>query len=214
MRAAGSKTRCTADPGWRQLRSRLLSRLRADLADGLVDPDMIDLLVSMNSCSKYVTSSSCSGRIAVIAAEEPGDKLRGGVVARWHRRVGLDELLHALRLASTRHVWVSVQPPMLNVYVCNFETALEAVRVFHRAGFKYASVRPTGSGYPLVQIMSTERIDVPVIYNGRVVVNLDESLVRLLNEFLALGKAKLDRMKRAASALLASTCGYEDATLS
>ncbi|NOZ88507.1 MAG: hypothetical protein GXO15_01130 [Crenarchaeota archaeon] len=187
-----------------EVRSRHLERLKGDLENGRVDPDIADILVSLNTCSRIVTTSSCSGRIALIAAPEPGDKRGGGVVASWHRRVEPGEISDALsKVSGMRFVWLSVQPPMLNVLVCGIELALAAVEAFQRVGFKYSGLRPTATGFYLVHVASTERVDIPIMFQGQAFTPVTPQLVEMLNTYLSLGKAKLERMRRAAASLLA-----------
>ena len=219
MSAAGREGDSCGSPEWRRLRGRLLTRLARDAGEGLVDSDILDVLVSVNSCPLLATSSSCSGRIALIAAPAPGDKKRGGVVARWHRRVRPEELRSAAEEALAGghgFVWVSAQPVMLELYSCRLDVALEVVGAAVRLGFKYSGVRPSRNGFYVVHIASTERIDVPLRGPGGLMVEPGEALAELLNSYLTLTKARLGRLRRLA-AVVAVLCGVgvagEDATL-
>ncbi len=201
---------------WNRLRRKFLSRLEGDISRGLIDPDILDVVAALNTIECLVSASSCSGRIGLFAAPLPGDKKHGGLVARWHRRIALGELLEALRMVgSERFVWLSVQPLILTLYACGWSTVEKVVAAFENVGFKYVCVKPTKyRGVYYVTIMGTERIDIPVHYGGKKL--LEEKIndiVGVLNAYITLTKSKLDRLRRAVSmvtARLANVCGIEE----
>lgn len=205
--------------GWRELRRLYTARLVEEAGRGLVDPDILPLLVSLNTCSRLVTTSSCSGRIVVIAAPEPGDKRGSRFLGRWHRRISGRELREALLqwAGSARFVWASAQPPILSLYTCSLDTAELVVEAAHRAGFKYSCYH--GRDVYHVRVLGTSRIDVPIIYNGERLIGDDkyDTLAGMLNEYLYLGKVVLDRFRRSVTSLLAAAChqgaGDGEATL-
>ena len=191
---------------WKTLRQRYIARLVEEAGQGLVDPDILPILVSLNTCSRIVTTSSCSGRIVVITAPEPGDKRGSRFLGRWHRRVSVQELEEALQRATGRFVWASAQPPILSLYTCDLSMAELVVNAAHRSGFKYSCYH--GSGIYHVRILGTSRIDVPVAYKGKQLLkdNTYNTIAELLNEYLYLGKVMLDKFRRNVTSLLASSC--------
>ena len=206
---------------WRSLRNHLLDTLRRATIKGLVDPDILDELNILNNISCIVTSSSCSGRIALFAATSPGDKRGGGIVAKWHRPITSKELLQALgqeMLRKYEFVWVSAQPIIIALHTCDLEIANELIRISDRVGFKYSGMKITNKSY-YVMIIGTERIDIPLRVGGNVFIDPSdaeriESLVKILNTYLSLAKRKLDRLKRALATsytMLEKRC--EEATL-
>lgn len=191
---------------WRRLRLRLLARLEDDLGEGLVDEDIVPILRLLNSSECIATSSSCSGRIAVFAAPSPGDKARGGIVAKWHRRVEPRELMEAveeaLRGLPGGFVWASAQPVVLALHACSQEAAEAVVRAAVRAGFKYTGYRLGSIGDYYVTVQGVERIDVPLRVGGVEVPIGYDALASLLNTYLSLAKAKLERLHRSLAAEL------------
>ena len=150
-----------------------------------------------------------------MSAPAPGDKRRGGIVARWHRPVTAEEVESALSSARHLFTWLSVQPVILALYVldCADDRVVEALV---RAGMKYTGARRL-SGCPkayYVLSMGVERLDVPLAYGGRRVVFGEqlEVAVSMANAMLSLAKAKLELLKRAASSIAALGC-CDEATL-
>ncbi len=210
MSAVPPASTCSSEQ-WRQLRSRLVSRLSSEASRGLVDPDILPVLEALNSVPCIVTSSSCSGRIAVFSAPSPGDKRRGGIVAKWHRRVTVKELREATRLASGRFAWVSAQPVILAFHSCSLAAAQALVEAAEAAGFKYAGYRFTHVSYYGI-IKGAERVDLPL--EAVSAMGLGQAAA-LLNEYLTLTKARLERLKRAVASVLPVLSGAcDEATLS
>ena len=77
-------------------KKRALERLRRRGADEEVE----GLLQKMNSLDGFFTTSSCSGRIALICLPEIGAKREARFIGRWHRPVRQAEVLAALSDAS------------------------------------------------------------------------------------------------------------------
>ena len=217
---ARANTSICSTAEWATLRKRYLDRLANDIRRGLVDNDIVDLLNMLNSVDCIVTTSSCSGRIAVFAAPSPGDKRLGGIVRSWHRRIGVDEFYAATSMALNKgykFVWASAQPVILALYTCNEIIAKLVVDIAASAGFKYAFYRRTSNKY-YVLILGVERIDIPISIGGKQVIPLGNDnlhiIVDTLNTYLTLAKSKLQRLKRAVAVSIPALMGScEEATL-
>jgi tRNA wybutosine-synthesizing protein 3 len=192
---------------WKNLSFKLKARLASEAERGLVDRDILPAIYALNSKSCIATASSCSGRIAIVSAPSPGDKARGGVVAKWHRTVTVEELLRALTSLDPNQnfVWVTVQPPMITLYTCSRDAANTLVRYMLKAGFKYTCSRAVDLGNGAIayyiSVFSTERVDIPIYFRGSAIVNPRTGTVRqladLVNTYLSLSKQKLERLIRA-----------------
>jgi len=202
---------------WTKLRDQLREGFTHALKDNKIDSDIVDLLLALNSIPTIATSSSCSGRIAVFSAPSPGDKRRGGIVYKWHRPVSPMELGKAIEEAvkiGYRHVWVSAQPPILALHTCCIRLAELIADIAIQAGYKYTGYKFTSRSYYMF-IIGFERIDVPVSFNNRIIIDLNYTILAdMLNTYLLLGKRKLDRLRRAISSSLDMLQrGCEEATL-
>ncbi len=202
---------------WCKLRALKLSRLVDEASKGLIDSDILGVLVAFNTIPCVVTVSSCSGRIVFISAPKPGDKKHGGIVAKWHRRVELNEVLEALKLANLQdYVWLSVQPAVLALYVYGTDNAFKLADILVKTGFKYTGVRRLSSCPSTYYVLSmgAERLDVPLIFKGKKIVDDGrlEVVVDMVNSLLTLAKQKLENLKRAA-VVAALTLDCDEATL-
>lgn len=202
---------------WRRLREQLMNSFTHALKEDMLDYDIVDMLTAINSVPCIATSSSCSGRIAVFSAPSPGDKRQGGIVYKWHRPVDPAELREAIldaRNTGHRYVWASAQPPILALHTCSLKLADMIADIAINSGYKYTGYKYTSRSYYMF-IIGSERIDIPLVFEGRAIVDLDYNLLaNLLNSYLLLGKRKLNRLRRAFSSTLdLLRKGCEEATL-
>ncbi|MCE4602917.1 MAG: hypothetical protein F7B18_07030, partial [Desulfurococcales archaeon] len=65
-------------------RARYLERLHRDLAIGRVDGDIAGWLVEVNRKQCLVTTSSCSGRVALIYGPSLTSKKGARILGSWH----------------------------------------------------------------------------------------------------------------------------------
>ncbi|KSW11764.1 hypothetical protein CF15_02855 [Pyrodictium occultum] len=154
----------------------------------------------------------------MFSAPTPGDKRHGGIVRKWHKPIGPQELEEAVREAMNAnhsYLWAAAQPPILALHTCSIAMAELLASIAVRAGYKYTGYRYTSRSYYMF-IFGTERIDIPIMFRGRFVATRNYSLLaELLNSYLALGKRKLDRLRRAIASMLdVLRTGCEEATLS
>ncbi|BEP18169.1 hypothetical protein PYJP_15210 [Pyrofollis japonicus] len=207
---------------WAELRDRLKSNLKNALSKNEVDQDIVDILMLLNSIDCIATSSSCSGRIVVIAAPSPGDKKKGGIQAKWHTTITVHDLIPVLDRLIQRDkydfIWISAQPIILSIHTCSFSLASTIVRLVESIGFKYSGIKPHKNSYNIL-VLGTERIDIPIkirenIFIKELNINNIAIITNILNTYLSLVKRKIQRLKRVLAAslhLLEEKC--EEATL-
>jgi len=191
---------------WAAEKRRMMERLRRDRERGLVDPDIEDILDIINRREDYYTTSSCSGRIVVIAAPSPGDKPSARILGKWHRKISVEELKDALEKEFTRPslVWASAQGPLIHVAARSLEGASRMLEAGHLAGFKYTCIHVAGKARYIVEIRSAERVDLPLVFHGKNTgIDLSQATL-ILNYYLSLGKERLNRLRRALALVLGS----------
>ena len=121
-------------------------RLLAHVEQGLVDPDIEGWLVEINEkCSDVATTSSCSGRLAIIYSDRGlRDKRAARILAKWHdpRECRLEACKYS-SVASDASIlyWASLQPPVLHAITSSIESAESIVACalsngLSRAGYK------------------------------------------------------------------------------
>ncbi len=172
---------------------RALNDLALAERAGDLDVDLKPLLDAINSKAEYYTTSSCSGRIALM--QDLGGKGEDRFIAKWHGTVGAEEVLEALRPAEG-NVWFRYEPPILHVMARTSEAASAFLQGARESGFKRSGIQSLKAGRILVEVVSTERIDAPVMAGGRIIA--DEGYVRQLAAESSVkyraGQAKLERL--------------------
>ena len=175
---------------------RAIERLRGKGADEEVE----EVLQRINVLEDFFTTSSCSGRIALISLPEIGAKREARFIGKWHRPVKKEEVLEAISSAkSSRNgdVWFIAQSPIVHVACRTLEKATALLRIAIESGFKYSGIKAIAkhNGRVIVEIMSTERMDVPLASDDRMLcseAHLDFILAKA-NIMLNRGKEKLKR---------------------
>jgi len=186
---------------FKKQKDRALERLRIQGAD----EEIVPIISEINSFEGFFTTSSCSGRIVLICLPEIGAKREAKFVGKWHRPVTKEEVLEAIKLKSSTgvpekgEVWLLSQSPILHVACRDLEKAKLLLNIAIASGFKYSSIKAIanaeGNGKVMVEIVSTERMDVPLGKDG--VLFCSEShmdfILSKTNFMLERGKGKLKR---------------------
>ena len=178
-------------------KEKAMESLRKALAEDKVDHDIISLLEKINSLDNYFTTSSCSGRISVMEMPHFGDKLNSVWLGKWHREVTVEEVLEAIEKHKTGQLWFLVRSPILHVAARTMEDAVKLLNLSIGLGFKYSSIKSVSHKKLLVEIRSTERMDVPLGENGELWVSGEyiKRIVNLSNAQMRRFKSKLNRLE-------------------
>jgi tRNA wybutosine-synthesizing protein 3 len=182
-------------------KKRALERLQI----GGADEEIAGIIEKINSFKDLFTTSSCSGRIALICLPEIGAKREAKFIGKWHRPVTKEEVLEAIKLKSSAEasekgeVWLLSQSPILHVSCRGLEKAKTLLRIAIQSGFKYSGIKAIANSKDnkkvVVEIVSTERMDVPLGKDG--VMFCSEAYMDFIlpkaNFMLERGKEKLKR---------------------
>ena len=182
---------------WDERKRKFLERLKREIAKGIVDYDIIDILMTINSLEDYYTTSSCSGRIIVIETPEPGDKVGAVIHGKWHRRVTVDEVVEALSKSGNFDVWLVSQGPILHIVARDLDKAHTMLQLAVMAGFKHSGIISLKPSRVIVEVKGNERLDFLLKRRGKPLYRDDALplLVDMANTILYLGKRKLFRFK-------------------
>ena len=174
-----------------------MESLRRALEEDKVDHDIIPLLEKLNALESYFTTSSCSGRISVMEMPHFGDKLNSVWLGKWHREVSMEEVLEAVRKHKSGQLWFLVRSPILHVSARTMEDAVRLLNLAIGLGFKYSNIKSVSHKKLLVEIRSTERMDVPLGENGELWVSEEyiERIVKIANDQLRRFKGKLKKLE-------------------
>jgi tRNA wybutosine-synthesizing protein 3 len=178
-------------------KEKAMRGLREALEENKVDYDIIPLLEKINALSNYFTTSSCSGRISVMEMPHFGDKVNSIWLGKWHREVAVEEVLEALGKHGSGQLWFLVRSPILHVAARGLEDAVNLLNLAISLGFKYSNIKSVSHKKLLVEIRSTERMDVPLGENGELWVDevYIERIVKIANAQLRRFKEKLKKLE-------------------
>ena len=178
-------------------KARAMEGLRKALAENKVDGDIVSLLEKINSLENYFTTSSCSGRISVMEMPHFGDKVNSVWLGKWHREVTLEEVIEAIERHREGQLWFLVRSPILHVGARTMEDAVKLLNLAIGLGFKYSNIKSVSHRKLLVEIRSTERMDVPLGSDGELWVNEEyiKKIVNLANAQVRRFKGKLKRLE-------------------
>ena len=178
-------------------KERAVEGLKQALAEDKVDKDVIPLLERINALDSYFTTSSCSGRISVMEMPYFGDKVNSVWLGKWHREVTAEEVLEAIGKHKSGQLWFLVRSPILHVAARTMEDAVELLNLAISLGFKYSNIKSVSHKKLLVEIRSTERMDVPLGEDGELWVDEEyiERIIGIANDQLRRFKGKLKRLE-------------------
>ncbi|MDK2372621.1 MAG: hypothetical protein QI197_04515 [Candidatus Korarchaeota archaeon] len=193
---------------WVRRRESTLAELRSHMGAGRVDKDIIPLLNTINSLNYAFTTSSCSGRIQVYAASEPGEKFGMRTLGKWHSPITLGELMETLENEADS-IWMAVLPPILHIAVCSVKAAFHLLGLLRSAGFKRAGIISASEDGITLEAVGTERMEAPLRLSGMDIFREDAIplIVERANSLLTRSKGRIRRLKEV---LMSETAGGLD----
>ncbi|MFH0863427.1 MAG: hypothetical protein V1875_10440 [Candidatus Altiarchaeota archaeon] len=170
-----------------------LNNLAAAERLGDMDVELKPLLDAINSMPDYYTTSSCAGRVVLM--EDLGSKKDSRFVGKWHSKVSSDEVLELLT-PKKGVVWFRYESPILHVMARTMEKAEEFLLLCRESGFKRAGIQSLKEERILIEVLSTERIDAPVMAGEKLLVPAEyvRYLVEQANKKHEAGAKKLEKL--------------------
>jgi len=188
-------------------RKEALEKYRKAKRDGKVDEDIISLLDTLNLSSDFYTTSSCSGRIVLLNLPEIEDKKNATFLGKWHKPVIPEEVKNSIDRYEDGYLFILMQSPIIHVVCKDVVSAQMLIRIALECGFKYSSIKNISDDSVLVEILSTENLNVPLGKEGNVVVEKEDInfFVEMANKLLLRSKEKLKCLERKINSLLLSS---------
>ncbi len=189
---------------WDVYRDKHLRKYRTAIAQGAVDPPIVPLLEVINRHPDYVTTSSCSGRVALIATSESERKGETFFYRKWHRPVLFEELVDAIRsFGGSGRLILKMDPFILHVGARDVPAALRLIRAARSAGVKIAGIQSVDSAKAHVEIRGIDSVALPV-YDGGLLVGEDYVMYmsRYLNWKMLRNQERLEAFYTAVSTML------------
>tara|TARA_Y100000310_G_scaffold239524_1_gene243137 strand:- start:705 stop:1277 length:573 start_codon:yes stop_codon:yes gene_type:complete len=143
-----------------------------------LDKPIAKLCEKINKSDDYYTLSSCSGRIVLI--KEKVDKEPGLFLFRTHKKISFKELKRELEKACKKSkdlIYLKQEPCVLAVSCRDLESEQKLLDKARIAGWKKSGITTTSKKF-VIELFSTERIDVPIAKDGKILV--DDNYLKML----------------------------------
>lgn len=156
---------------------------------GKVDKKIRNLANIINKNPDYYTTSSCSGRIVLL--KQKSSKKHG---AEWifssHENIKFADLKKVLNKLPKEKIWFKQEGAILHVRCKTIDDARKLLDSARAAGFKRSGICSLGKKI-MVEIIDTERMDLPVAEKGKLMIN-DSYLKIIVSE----ANSKLSRTSK------------------
>jgi len=158
------------------------------------DTPIVSLCEKINSLDNYYTTSSCSGRIALVKDQTQREKGMFGFVS--HELVNFEDFMLKVRELGENFKYKQ-EPPILHVACRTLEEAENLLKKAQLSGFKRSGVI-TLSGNIIVELISTEKMEFPLIKEGMMLVEGEflRIVIQKSNENLEKGWKKIENLEK------------------
>lgn len=169
---------------------------------GNTDERIKELCKKINSMKDYYTTSSCSGRITLV--KDNNKKVPGLFLWRTHEKTSFEELKNEMAslLSSDNKnskfeelVYFKQEPCLLVVSCRNPESQKKLFEIARNNGWKKSGIISNDKRF-IIELMSTENISLPLINNGKILIDDDylKFLIKEANRKLELTWDKIERL--------------------
>ncbi len=181
---------------FRNKKKLMIKKLQEAKDRGEVDTDIVPHLEILNSFPFCFTTSSCSGRIALIDAPLVGPKYESRKAYRWHSIVDPCVIKRAIEEYTPRHIlWLKFDSFIISFSVSSIIWASFFIKLARYLNLKDSGIRSINprAGYVNMDFMSTEKISVPVKTKNSVLVDETtlENIIKLALFLMKKNKIKL-----------------------
>lgn len=163
---------------------------------GSVDEPIITLLDIINKHKDFYTTSSCSGRISLFTDNMGEIKADSSWLVVSHNDVAKEEIFAAIADLPDSEVFFRFEGLILHVCCRNFEDAKKFMIFAQNNGFKHTGILAASKRF-IVQVLGTERFDVPIARDGYLLVDEDYilELIEMANKRLMRTHEQIERLK-------------------
>lgn len=193
----------------------MLSKLRVAIDSNEVDPDILPHLQIINSLPFCFTTSSCSGRIALIDAPLLGPKYESTKAFRWHSIVDAKLVWTAINEYGPRHIlWMKFDSFIISFSTHSLRWAMFFIRLARYINLKDSGIRSINpkAGYINLDFMSTEKLSIPVKSKNGLLIDYESFVhtVNIANFLMKKNKIKLDILRECLEVILEHIKDHEE----
>jgi len=165
---------------------------------GSWDKKIVALCEKINLSENYYTTSSCSGRVAIVK-----DTSERGHVFMFvsHSEISFEEIFEELtKILSSKIDSVDFrfkqEPVIMHVACRSVEYAQTLVDLAKQAGFKRSGIIASSKNI-IVEIMGTEKLEFPIVHEGKIIVGEPflQLVVKRSNENLKREWKKIEKLQ-------------------
>jgi len=168
---------------------------------GSWDKAIVKLCNKINSLENFYTTSSCSGRAVLMIDQEK--KSEGLFLEISHEKISFEWLKDSLEKISKnpkfseKTIKFKTESPILHVICKDLESASELLEKAKHAGFKRSGINALRKNI-LIELISTEKIEFPVIHKRKIIVNNSflELIAKQANKKLEKGWDKIKKLEK------------------
>lgn len=166
------------------------------------DKHILKLCEKINSKKEFFTTSSCSGRIYLV--KDVDEKAEGNLLKVWHDEIRLEELIKAIdelmrknNLGKNINIKFKQESLILHVVCESLNDAQNFLDKGKLAGWKRCGIISSRKRF-IVELCSTEKLEFPIIVNGKIIVNEEflKIVVAKANENLKKGWGKIKKLEK------------------
>jgi len=178
-------------------KSNALTKFKNALEDNKIDSEILNILNLINSSDNFYTSSSCSGRILILEIPKVGDKVNARFLGKWHSTTNFEEIEKAIKKAEKGQIWFLAQSPIIHICAKTYDFADFILKIAITSGFKNSGLKSI-SNKIIIEICSTERIDIPLGFNGNILCNNDylKFIINTSNDIMKKSRVKLNKFEQ------------------
>lgn len=158
---------------------------------GSIDNKIKKLVNKINSLPDLYTTSSCSGRILILAIPKINKKNKIQYLFCSHIKIKFNEIKRTIIINNKKivgDIWFKVDPVILHIACKNMDSAKKLLNTARDIGFRRSGIISIGKSKIIMELISTEKLDAIVAKKGKLLIDEDYFKI-LVNE----GNKKLEK---------------------
>ena len=180
------------------VKARHLKTFEKAVAEGKADKAFIPFLKKVNASRDYFSSSSCSGRLLLLALPGSGTKKEAYFFARYHEPATFEDIWKKIQAFNDGALWFKMESFILHLGCKDLKRAEKILEVMRQSGLKRGGIMVTKPGKFMVEFQGTEAMSLPVKEKGKVLVDKTfmEHVVKTANQKLKKNAANRKKFER------------------
>jgi len=133
---------------------------------GSIDNKIKKLVDKINSLDGFFTTSSCAGRILLLAIPESNKKNEVQYLFNSHNKIKFNQIKKIINKKLPKNdVWLRVDGAILHVASSNIDSAKRFLNTARDIGFRRSGIISIGKSKIIMELISTEKIETIVSKN-------------------------------------------------